>query len=144
MATAAYIAANTPNDDEHMRQLCALALEGVRVLQTTNKQGHEPAQRRNTSAAEQPRHQIAAPAVAPRPQVIEPINGELRHGLAQHRVDMARARCEACCFNGKGKRETFNNSNHELCGAEFFSTFIRSTPLPKGNKINEGITKFNG
>jgi hypothetical protein len=57
---------------------------------------------------------------------------------------MARARCEACCFNGKGKRETFNNSNHELCGAEFFSTFIRSTPLPKGNKISEGIAKFNG
>jgi hypothetical protein len=57
---------------------------------------------------------------------------------------MARARCEARCFNGKGKRETFNNSNHELCGAEFFSTFIRSTPLPKGNKISEGIAKFNG
>jgi hypothetical protein len=39
MATVAYIAANAPNDDEHMRQLRSLALEGVRVLQTTNEQG---------------------------------------------------------------------------------------------------------
>jgi hypothetical protein len=36
MATTAYIAANAPNDDEHMQQFCSLALEGVRVLQTTN------------------------------------------------------------------------------------------------------------
>jgi hypothetical protein len=32
MATAAYIAANAANDDEHMRHLRNLALEGVRVL----------------------------------------------------------------------------------------------------------------
>jgi hypothetical protein len=37
MATAAYIAANAPNDDEHMKQLWALALEGVRVLQSMNE-----------------------------------------------------------------------------------------------------------
>jgi hypothetical protein len=35
MATAAYIAANAANDDEHMRHLRNLALEGVRVLQGT-------------------------------------------------------------------------------------------------------------
>jgi hypothetical protein len=82
MAATAYIAANAPNDDEHMKQLRALALEGVRVLQTTNEQGRDPAPCRNTPAAEQPRHQTTAPAVAPRPQVVEPINGDLRHGLA--------------------------------------------------------------
>jgi hypothetical protein len=37
MATAAYIAANASNDDEHMRHLWNLALEGVRVLQGTNE-----------------------------------------------------------------------------------------------------------
>jgi hypothetical protein len=36
-AAAAYITANAPIDDEHMRQLRALALEGVRVQQTTNE-----------------------------------------------------------------------------------------------------------
>jgi hypothetical protein len=55
MATAAYITANAPNDDEHMRQLRALALEGVRGLQTTNEQGRDPAPRRNAATAEQPR-----------------------------------------------------------------------------------------
>jgi hypothetical protein len=35
MATAAYIAANAANGDEHMRHLRNLALEGVRVLQGT-------------------------------------------------------------------------------------------------------------
>jgi hypothetical protein len=91
MATAAYIAANASNDDEHMRHLRNLALEGVRVLQGTNKQGHEATPRRNIPPVEQSRHPAAAPAVAPRPQVVEPINGELRHGLAQNRVDSARA-----------------------------------------------------
>jgi hypothetical protein len=32
MATAAYITANAANDNEHMRHLRNLALEGVRVL----------------------------------------------------------------------------------------------------------------
>jgi hypothetical protein len=32
MATTAYIAVNTANDDKHMRHLRNLALEGVRVL----------------------------------------------------------------------------------------------------------------
>jgi hypothetical protein len=59
MAAAAYIAANEPNDDEHMKQHRALALEGVRVLQTTNEQGGDTAPRRNTPAAELPRWQIA-------------------------------------------------------------------------------------
>jgi hypothetical protein len=32
MATAAYIAANAPNDDKNMRKFRTLALEGIRVL----------------------------------------------------------------------------------------------------------------
>jgi hypothetical protein len=40
MAAAAYIAANASNGDEHMHHLRNLALEGVRVLQGTNAQGH--------------------------------------------------------------------------------------------------------
>jgi hypothetical protein len=137
MADAAYIVANAPNEDEHMRQLRTLALEGVRVLQTTNEQGRDPAPRSNTSIAEQPRCHTAEPAVTPRPQVVEPINGELQHGLAQHRVDTDHARCKACRFDGEGEQETLDDNNHELCGAECFSTFIRYTPLPKGIKINE-------
>jgi hypothetical protein len=82
MAAAVYIAANAPNNDEHMRNLRTLALEGVRVLQSTNEKGRETAPRGNIPIAEQSRHQAMAPAVAPRPQVVEPINGELRHGLA--------------------------------------------------------------
>jgi hypothetical protein len=64
MATAAYIAANTSNDDEHMRHLQNLALEGIRVLQGTNEQGHDVTPRRNIPPAEQFRHQAAAPVVA--------------------------------------------------------------------------------
>jgi hypothetical protein len=87
MATAAYIAVNTANDDEHMRHLRNLALEGVRVLQGISNQGRETMPRRAIPPAEQSRHPAAAPAVAPRTHVVEPINGELRHGLAQNRVD---------------------------------------------------------
>jgi hypothetical protein len=118
MATTAYIDANASNDDEHMRHLRNLALEGVRVLQGTNEQDHEATPRRNIPPVEQSRHQAAVPAVAPRPQVVEPINGELRHGLAQNRVDSARVEC--------------------------FSFLIRSTPLPKGIKLSDGVVKFNG
>jgi hypothetical protein len=82
MADVAYIAANASNGDEHMRHLRNLVLEGVRVLQGTNEQGHDATPQRNVPSAEQFRHQAAAPAVAPRPQVVEPINSELRHGLA--------------------------------------------------------------
>jgi hypothetical protein len=52
MATVAYIAANAPNDDEHMRHLRSLALEGVRVLQSMNEQGHDTTPRRNILVAE--------------------------------------------------------------------------------------------
>jgi hypothetical protein len=83
-------------------------------------------------------------AVAPRPQVVEPLNGELRHGLAQHRVDLARTRREASHFEGEGEPETFGNRKHGLCGTECFIIFIRSTPLPKGIKLSDGIIKFNG
>jgi hypothetical protein len=92
MPTTAYIAANASNGDEHMRHLRNLALEAVRVLQGTNEQGHDATPRRNIPLTEQFWQQAPAPAVAPRPQVVEPINGELRHGLTQNRVDSARAR----------------------------------------------------
>jgi hypothetical protein len=77
MAAVAYIAANASNGDEHMRHLCNLALEGVRVLQGTNEQGHDATPRRNIPSMEQLRQQAPAPSVAPRPQIVEPINGEL-------------------------------------------------------------------
>jgi hypothetical protein len=144
MADAAYIATNASNGDEHMRHLRNLALEGVRVLQGTNEQGHDAKPRRNVPPAEQFRHQAAAPAVPPRPQVVEPINGELRHGLAQNRVDLACARREARCFEDECETETFGNSRHGLCGVECFSILICSTPLPKGIKLTDGVVKFNG
>jgi hypothetical protein len=140
MATAAYIVANASNDDEHMRHLRNLALEGVRVLQGTNEQDHEATPRRNIPPVEQSRPQ----AVAPRPQVVEPINGELRHGLAQNRVDSARVRCDARRFEEECDLEAFGNSHHGLCGAKCFSYLIRSTPLPKGIKLSDGVVKFNG
>jgi hypothetical protein len=77
MATATYIAANAANDDEHMRHQRNLALEGVRVLQGTANQGRETMPRRAIPPVEQSRHPAAAPAVAPKTQVVEPINGEL-------------------------------------------------------------------
>jgi hypothetical protein len=46
MAIAAYIAVNAANDDEHIRHLRNLALEGVRVLQGTANQGRETMPRR--------------------------------------------------------------------------------------------------
>jgi hypothetical protein len=93
---------------------------------------------------EQLRHQTAAPAVALRPQVVEPINSELRHGLAQNRVDLAHAQCDARRFEDECELETFGNSHHGLCGAECFSILIHSTPLPKGIKLSDGVVKFNG
>jgi hypothetical protein len=87
MAAAAYIAANASNGDEHMRHLRNLALEGVRVLQGVPDSGHDATARRTAPLAEQARHPAPVPAVAPRMQVVEPLNGELRHGLAQNRVD---------------------------------------------------------
>jgi hypothetical protein len=82
MATTAYIAANAANDDEHVRHLRNLVLEGVRVLQGRANQERETMPRRAIPPVEQSRHPAAAPAVAPRTQVVEPINGELWHGLA--------------------------------------------------------------
>jgi hypothetical protein len=144
MAAVAYIAANASNDDEHMRHLQNLALEGVRVLQGTNEQGRDATPRRTVPSTEQLRHQAPAPAVVPMPQVVEPINGELQHGLAQNRVDLARARHDARHFEDECELETFGNSCRGLCGAEFFSILIRSTPLPKGIKLTDGVVKFNG
>jgi hypothetical protein len=51
---------------------------------------------------------------------------------------------EARILEGEGEQETFNDRNHGLCGAESFSIFIRSTPLPNGIKLSDGIIKFNG
>jgi hypothetical protein len=77
MAAAAYIATNAANDDEHMQHLRNLALEGVRVLQGTTNQGHETTPRRTIPPVEQSRNPAAVPAVAPRTQVVEPLNEEL-------------------------------------------------------------------
>jgi hypothetical protein len=144
MATAAYIAANVANDDEHMWHLRILALEGVRVLQGTANQGHKTTPRRNIQPVEQSRHPAAAPAIAPRTQVVEPLNGELRHGLARNRVDLAHARRDACRFEEEHELETFGGNHDGLCRAECFSLLIRSTPLPKGIKLSDSVVKFNG
>jgi hypothetical protein len=61
MATAAYIATNASNGDEHMRHLRNFALEGVRVLQGMNEQGREATPRRNIPPVELSRHQAATP-----------------------------------------------------------------------------------
>jgi hypothetical protein len=53
-------------------------------------------------------------------------------------------RQEARLLEGEGEQETFNDRNHGLCGAKCFSIFVRSTPLPKGIKLSDGIVKFNG
>jgi hypothetical protein len=144
MATAAYIAANAANDDKHMRHLRNLALKGVRVLQGTTNQGHETMPRRAIPPVEQSRHPAAAPAVAPRTQVVEPINGELRHGLAQNTVDSGRARRDAHYFEEERDLQAFGGNHDGLCGAECFSLLIRSTPLPKGIKLSDNVVKFNG
>jgi hypothetical protein len=144
MATAAYIAPNAANGDEHMRHLQNLALEGVRVLQGTANQERETTPRRAIPPIEQSRYPAAAPAVAPRTQVVEPINGELRHVLAQNRVDHGRARREAHRFEEERDLEAFTGNHDGLCGAECFSLLIRSTPLPRGIKLSDGVVKFNG
>jgi hypothetical protein len=142
MAAAAYIAANASNGDEHMRHLRNLALEGVRVLQGTPRPVHDATPRTTVAPPEQARHPAAVPVVVPRTQVVEPINGELRHGLAQNRVDQGRARREAHRF--EEERDTLGGAQDGLCGAECFSLLIRSSPLPKGIKLSDGVVKFNG
>jgi hypothetical protein len=144
MATSAYIAANAANDDEHMRHLRNLALEGVRVLQGTANQERETTPRRAIPPVEQSRHPAAALAVVPRTQVVEPINRELRHGLAQNRVDNGRAQREARRFEEERDLEAFAGNHDGLCRAECFSLLIRSTPLPKGIKLSDSVVKFNG
>jgi hypothetical protein len=74
--------------------------------------------------------------------VVEPINGELRHGLAQNRVDQGRARRDAHRF--EEECDALGGAHDRLCGAECFSLLIRSTPLPKGIKLSDGVVKFNG
>jgi hypothetical protein len=76
--------------------------------------------------------------------VVKPLNRELRHGLAQNRVDQGRARREARRLEGDREAETFGGTNDGLCGADCFSLLIRSAPLPKGIKLSDGIVKFNG
>jgi hypothetical protein len=144
MAAGAYIAANASNGDEHMRHLRNLALKRVRVLQGTPGSAHDATTTRAAPPPEQARHPAPAPATAPRTQVVEPLNGELRHGLAQNRVDQGRAWREACRFEEGREAETFGGTNDGLCGAECFSLLIRSAPLPKGIKLSDGVVKFNG
>jgi hypothetical protein len=144
MVTAAYIAANAANDDEHMWHLRNLALEGVRVPQGTTNQGCEMMPRRAIPPVEQSRHAAVAPAVTPRTQVVEPINGKLQHGLAQNRVDSARAWRDARRFEEERDLETFGGNHDGLCRAECFSLLIHSTPMPKGIKLSDNVVKFNG
>jgi hypothetical protein len=75
---------------------------------------------------------------------VEPINGEIRHGLAQNRVDNGRARRDARCFEEECDLEEFSCNHDGLCGAECFSLLIHSTPLLKGINLSDGIVKFNG
>jgi hypothetical protein len=72
------------------------------------------------------------------------MNGELRHGLAQNRVDLGHARREACRFEEERDLEAFVGNHDGLCGVEYFSLLIHSTPLPKGIKLSDGVVKFNG
>jgi hypothetical protein len=79
---------------------------------------------------------------------VQPINGELRHALAQNKVDWARAQRENRrvfdTHDGSGSGPSIADINDdELCGAECFSLYIRTTPLPKGLKISDNIAKFN-
>jgi hypothetical protein len=76
--------------------------------------------------------------------VVEPINGELRHGLAQNRVDNGRAQRDVRHFEEEREMEVFGGSHDGLCGAESFSLLICSTPLPKGIKLSDSVVKFNG
>jgi hypothetical protein len=76
--------------------------------------------------------------------VVEPINGEFRHSLAQNRVDSARARRDVRRFEEERDLETFGSNHDGLCGVECFSLLICSTPLPKGIKLSDSVVKFNG
>jgi hypothetical protein len=76
--------------------------------------------------------------------VVEPTNGELRHGLAPNRVDNGRAWRDACRFKEERDMEVFGGCHDGLCRAECFRLLIRSTPLLKGIKLNDGVVKFNG
>jgi hypothetical protein len=83
-----------------------------------------------------------APAIARRPHGVQPINGELRHTLAQNRVDSAYAQHRALNTHSGSKPTTLDINDDELCRAECFSLYIRNTPMPKGLKISQSITKF--
>jgi hypothetical protein len=146
MPTAAYIAANAHNDDEHMAKLQALALKGVWVLQTarTDKPARDPAPTRHTGMMQRHQNQLAAPAIAPRPHGVQLINGELRHALIQNRVELSCAQRRALNTYGGNEPTTLDVNDDELYGAECFSIYICTTPLPKGLKISVSITKFNG
>jgi hypothetical protein len=76
--------------------------------------------------------------------VVEPINGKLRHGLAQNRVDNGCAPCDARRFEEERDLEAFSGNHDGLCRAECFSLLIRSTLLSKGIKLSDGVVKFNG
>jgi hypothetical protein len=69
--------------------------------------------------------------------VVEPINGELQHGLAQNRVDNGRARHDARRFEEERDLEVFGGNHDGMCGAECFNLLIRSTPFLKGIKLSD-------
>jgi hypothetical protein len=64
--------------------------------------------------------------------------------LAQNRVDNGHGRRDARRFEEEHDLEAFGGNHDGLCGAECFSLLIRSTPLPKGIKLSDGVVKFNG
>jgi hypothetical protein len=80
---------------------------------------------------------------------VQPINEELRHALAQNKVDWARVQHENRwvfdTHDGSGNGPSIADiKDDELCGAEFFILYILTTPLPTGLKISDNIPKFNG
>ena len=140
MATQAYIMANAANDSGHMAQLRESALAGIRVLgrEGALDTADPPPQRRSALAGRQQHNQVTAPEEPPRTTGIQPIDGELRHHLAQQRVDSARAR------RGSGGSRPIITADDDLCGAECFSHFIRTCVIPTGLEISSSFDKFDG
>jgi hypothetical protein len=63
---------------------------------------------------------------------MQPINRELRHTLAQNKVDWACAQCETCrvfdTHDGSNNGSSIADINDdEVCGAECFNLYIRTT-----------------
>jgi hypothetical protein len=123
-----------------MAQLRESALAGIRVLgrEGALDNADPPPQRRSALAGRQPNNQVTIPEEPQRATGVQPIDGELRHHLAQQRVDTARAR------RGTGGNRPIITSDDDLCGAECFSYFIRTSVIPTGLEISNSFDKFDG